>query len=215
MEENREELTDKQEEVLDFLKQYILNHGYPPSVREICQGVHLSSTSSVHSHLSSLERKGYIKRDGNKSRTIEIVSDDEFAGLTGRELVNVPIIGEVAAGQPILANENILDYFPLLPGFSKAGSKMFMLKVHGESMIKAGIYDGDYILVTQQNKAENGEIVVAMIEDVDGSSATVKRYYKEDGRIRLQPENDTMDPIYPDNCMILGKVTGLYRNEIK
>ena len=197
-------ITPKQQEILDYIKSQILNKGYPPAVREICEAVHLKSTSSVHSHLESLEKNGNIKRDPTKPRAIEIV-DDSF-NLSRREIINIPVIGTVTAGQPILATENIEGYFPLLSEDIPRGES-FMLKVKGESMINVGIYDGDQIIVRRQPTAENGDIVVALIDD----SATVKTYYKEDGHFRLQPENDTMDPIIVPDLKILGKVIGLYR----
>ena len=197
-------ITTKQQEILDSIKSQILNKGYPPAVREICEAVHLKSTSSVHSHLESLEKNGYIRRDPTKPRAIEIV-DDSF-NLSRREIVNVPVIGTVTAGQPILATENIEGYFPLLSEDLPRG-ETFMLKVKGESMINAGIFDGDQIIVKRQPTAENGDIIVALIAD----SATVKTYYKEDGYFRLQPENDTMEPIIVSDLTVLGKVIGLYR----
>ena len=197
-------ISAKQQEILEYIKEEILHKGYPPAVREICEAVHLRSTSSVHAHLETLENKGYIRRDATKPRAIEIV-DDQF-NLTRRELVNVPIVGQVAAGQPILAEENIEDYFPI-PAGMMPNKESFMLKVKGESMINAGILDGDLILVKQQTTAENGDKVVALIDD----SATVKTYYKEDGHYRLQPENDYMDPIIVDEVSILGKVFGVFR----
>lgn len=197
-------ISAKQQEILEYIKEEILHKGYPPAVREICEAVHLRSTSSVHAHLETLENKGYIRRDATKPRAIEIV-DDQF-NLTRRELVNVPIVGQVAAGQPILAEENIEDYFPIPVGMMP-NKESFMLKVKGESMINAGILDGDLILVQQQTTAENGDKVVALIDD----SATVKTYYKEDGHYRLQPENDYMDPIIVDEVSILGKVFGVFR----
>lgn len=197
-------ISAKQQEILEYIKNQILDHGYPPAVREICAAVNLKSTSSVHSHLATLEKNGYIRRDPTKPRAIEIV-DDEF-NLTRRELRNIPIIGEVAAGQPILAEQNIAGYFPVSSDNLPSG-ELFVLKVRGESMINVGIYDGDQIFVQQTPVARNGDIVVALVED----SATVKTYYKEEGRYRLQPENDTMDPIYVDEVVILGKVVGLFR----
>lgn len=197
-------ITAKQQEILNYIKECILAKGYPPAVREICDAVHLKSTSSVHSHLETLEKNGFIRRDPTKPRAIEIM-DDDFA-LTRREVVNVPIIGTVTAGEPILASENIMDYFPI-PVEMLPNHQTFMLKVRGESMINAGIYDGDQIIVSQQSTANNGDIVVALIDD----SATVKRFFKENGYIRLQPENDFMDPILVDHCEILGKVVGLMR----
>ena len=197
-------ISEKQKEILEYIKQEILNKGYPPAVREICEAVHLKSTSSVHSHLETLEKNGYIRRDPTKPRAIEIM-DDTF-NLTRREMVNVPVIGNVAAGQPLLAVQNIENYFPI-PAEYMPNQETFMLKVKGESMINAGILDGDHILVERQSTASNGEIVVALVDD----SATVKTYYKEDGNYRLQPENDTMDPIIVDECSILGKVFGVFR----
>ena len=193
-------ISSKQREILEYIKQEILNKGYPPAVREICEAVHLKSTSSVHSHLETLEKNGYIRRDP----TIEII-DDNF-NLTRREVVNVPIIGQVAAGQPLLAVENIENYFPIPTEFMP-NAETFMLKVKGDSMINAGIFNGDKILVQKQSDAQNGDIVVALVDD----SATVKTFYKEDGHFRLQPENDTMDPIIVNECSILGKVFGIMR----
>ena len=194
----REQLSDKQQQILEFIKSRILDKGYPPAVREICEAVNLRSTSSVHSHLETLERKGYIHRDPTKPRAIEII-DDDF-NLARREIINIPVVGTVTAGEPILAVQNIEDYFPMLPDHI-SNKNTFMLHVRGESMINAGI-------VEQQPTAENGDIVVAMIED----SATVKRFYKEDGHYRLQPENDSMEPIIVNEVSIIGKVVGLYRS---
>ena len=198
-------ISKKQQEILDYIKNEILNRGFPPAVREICEAVHLKSTYSVHSHLEALEKNGYIRRDATKPRAIEII-DDNF-NLVRREVVNVPLIGTVAAGQPILAVENIETYFPV-PAEFMPNEQSFMLRVKGDSMINAGIFDGDQVLVKQQASAENGDIVVALVED----SATVKTFYKEDGYYRLQPENDSMDPILvQDNLQILGKVFGVFR----
>ena len=196
-------ITDKQREILEYIKEMILKKGYPPAVREICEAVHLKSTSSVHSHLESLEKNGYIRRDPTKPRTIEIL-DDDFA-LTRRELVNVPVIGTVAAGVPILAEQNIEDYLPI-PAEILPNKEVFMLKVKGNSMIEAGIYNGDKVIVAKQPNAENGDKVVALVDD----SATVKTFYKENGHFRLQPENSSMDPIILDQVEILGKVIGLF-----
>ncbi len=201
---SREQLSDKQQQILEFIKQRILEKGYPPAVREICEAVHLRSTSSVHSHLETLERKGYIRRDPTKPRAIEII-DDEF-NLARREIIHIPIVGTIAAGEPILATENIEDYFPMQPDFI-SNKNTFMLHVRGESMINAGILDGDMVIIEQQSTASNGDIVAAMIDD----SATIKTFYKEDGHYRLQPENDTMDPIIVSEISIIGKVVGLYR----
>ena len=197
-------ITDKQREILEYIKKEILNRGYPPTVRDICEAVNLKSTSSVHSHLETLEKNGYIRRYPTKPRAIEIV-DDNF-NLTRREFANVPLIGQVAAGQPLLAVENIESYFPIPTEFMP-NAESFMLKVKGESMINAGIFDGDNILVEKCDNVHNGDIVVALIDD----SATVKTFYKEDGHIRLQPENDTMDPIIVPDCKIVGKVFGVFR----
>ncbi len=197
-------ITPKQQEILEYIKSEIINRGYPPAVREICEAVKLKSTSSVHSHLETLEKNGYIRRDPTKPRAIEII-DDDF-NLARREIVNVPIVGTVAAGEPVFSEQNIEGYMPILPEDMPSG-EAFMLKVRGESMINAGIYNGDRVLVRKQDTADNGDIVVALIDD----SATVKTFYKEDGYFRLQPENDTMQPIIVDDVAILGKVTGLFR----
>ena len=197
-------ITDKQREILEYMKKEILNKGYPPTVRDICEAVNLKSTSSVHSHLETLEKNGYIRRDPTKPRAIEII--DENFNLTRREMVNVPIVGRVAAGEPILAVENIESYFPI-PMEYMPNAESFMLKVKGESMINAGIFDGDNILVQKCDDARNGDMVVALVED----SATVKTFYKEGDHIRLQPENDTMDPSIVPDCQVLGKVFGVFR----
>lgn len=197
-------ITAKQQEILEYIKETILKKGYPPTVREICEAVHLKSTSSVHSHLETLERNGYIRRDPTKPRAMEIL-DDNFA-ITRREMVQVPLVGTVAAGQPILAEENIEDYFPV-PAEMMPNNQTFMLRIKGDSMVNAGIFDGDRVIVEQTSVASNGDIVVALIED----SATVKRFYKEDGHYRLQPENDAMDPIIVSDLDILGKVIALFR----
>ena len=199
-----EKITKKQSEILEYIKSQIINKGYPPSVRDICEAVDLKSTSSVHSHLETLEKNGYIRRDPTKPRAIEII-DDNF-NLTRRELVNVPIVGKVAAGEPILAVENIESYFPVPMEFMP-NEQCFMLKVQGDSMINAGIFDGDTIIVEQCQTARNGDMVVALVED----SATVKTFYREADHIRLQPENDTMEPIIVPDCQILGKVFGVFR----
>ena len=197
-------ISSKQKEILEYIKQEILNKGYPPAVREICEAVNLKSTSSVHSHLETLEKNGYIRRDPTKPRAIEII-DDSF-NLTRREVVNVPMVGSVAAGQPILAVENITSYFPI-PAEFMPNAESFMLRVKGESMIDAGIFNGDNVLVKRQSTASNGDIVVALVDD----SATVKTFYKENGYYRLQPENDFMDPIIVSEVMIMGKVIGTFR----
>lgn len=197
-------ISSKQQEILDYIKDEILKRGYPPAVREICEAVRLKSTSSVHAHLETLEKNGYIRRDPTKPRAIEIC-DDNFQ-MVRTEMVSIPVVGRVAAGAPILAEENIESYFPI-PADMVPRGESFMLKVKGDSMINAGIYSGDQIFVNACNTASNGDMVVALIDD----SATVKTFYKEEGHIRLQPENDEMDPIIVEDCQILGKVYGVLR----
>lgn len=207
-------ISAKQQEILDFIKKEIVSRGYPPAVRDICDAVHLKSTSSVHAHLETLEKRGFIRRDPTKPRAIEIL-DDEFNTGLRKEMVNIPLVGTVAAGIPILAEQNIDTYYPIpaesLP--SAGNHTFFMLTVKGDSMVNCGIHNGDQIIVEQKETASNGEIIVALVED----SATVKRYYKEKGQVRLQPENDEMDPIIiPEGTplAILGKVVGLMRFNI-
>ncbi len=200
-------ITPKQQQILEYIKAQILEKGYPPAVREICKAVGLKSTSSVHSHLESLEKNGYIRRDPTKPRAIEIL-DDEFQ-VGRREMISVPVLGKVAAGEPLLAVDHIEEYYPV-PADYMPKESCFMVTVKGDSMINMGIYDGDLLMVKQQNTAENGDVVVALLND----SVTVKRFYKEDHHYRLQPENDAMDPIIVDDCMILGKVYALYRYQI-
>ena len=197
-------ISKKQLEILEYIKSEILRIGYPPAVREICEAVNLKSTSSVHSHLETLEKNGYIRRDPTKPRAIEII-DDTF-NLTRREMVNVPIVGQVAAGEPILAEQNITNYFPIPIEFMP-NNETFLLTVKGESMINAGVLDGDMVLVESTSVASNGEMVVALVDD----SATVKTFYKEESIYRLQPENDTMEPIIVSEVEILGKVIGVFR----
>ena len=197
-------ISKKQLEILEYIKSQILERGFPPAVREICEAVSLKSTLSVHSHLETLEKNGYIRRDPTKPRAIEIL-DDTF-NLTRREVVNVPLIGRVAAGEPLLAQENIENYFPIPMEFMP-NKQTFLLTVKGESMINAGILDGDMVLVEQAQTADNGDMVVALIED----GATVKTFYREEGVCRLQPENDYMDPIIVKDVSILGKVIGVFR----
>ena len=197
-------ISPKQQEILEYIKAQILERGFPPAVRDICEAVNLKSTSSVHSHLETREKNGYIRRDPTKPRAIEIL-DDSF-NFTRREMVNVPILGRVAAGEPILAEQNIENYFPI-PMEYMPNKQTFMLKVKGESMINAGILDGDYVLVEERKTARNGEMVVALVE----AGAPVKTFYKEEGIIRLQPQNDTMDPIIVRDVQILGKVIGVFR----
>lgn len=209
-------ISAKQREILEFIKSEILQRGYPPAVREICEAVHLKSTSSVHSHLETLEKNGYIRRDPTKPRAIEIMDDDfqsvrlgsseNISNAISTEMVNIPIVGTVAAGQPILAQENIESYFPM-PVHMVPNAETFVLKVKGDSMINVGIYDGDSIFVEKCETARNGDMVVALVDD----SATVKTFYKENGHYRLQPENDSMDPIIVDECQVLGKVFGVFR----
>ena len=210
----RAETAKKEKAILKFIENQVLSNGYPPSVREIGKAVGLSSTATVHAYLEKLERQGFIKKEDKKGRTLKIIkgsSGDQYSNsgknfYTQKELIDVPIIGKITAGQPILAVENVTDTFPIPIDFV-GNSESFMLTVRGESMIEAGILDGDYILVKRQNDATNGEIVVALI----GDEATVKTFYKEKDHIRLQPENHTMDPIIVPDCQILGKVAGVFR----
>ena len=200
-----DKLSPKQEQILNYIKQVLKERGYPPAVREICEAVNLKSTSTVHSHLTSLELKGYIRRDPSKPRAIEVLTDDEESWAQ-ENVTPVPILGKVTAGEPILAVENIESYFAL-PNYMVRGKNVYLLQVSGESMINAGILNGDYIIVEQRNYANNGDIVVALL----GEEVTVKRFFKEKNYIRLQPENDTMEPICGVNIEIIGKVIGLYR----
>ncbi|MCI8273491.1 MAG: transcriptional repressor LexA [Clostridia bacterium] len=210
----RAETTKKEKAILKFIENQVRENGYPPSVREIGKAIGLSSTATVHAYLAKLEKQGYIKKEDKKGRTLKVIKgcdDKPFANAAKdfyvqKELVDVPVIGKITAGQPILAVENVTDTFPIPIDFV-GNSESFMLTVRGESMIEAGILDGDYILVKKQNDARNGEIVVALIED----EATVKTFYKEKDHIRLQPENHTMEPIIVPNCQILGKVAGVFR----
>jgi repressor LexA len=199
-------LSDKQQRILDFIRNEQSNKGYPPSVREICEAVGLRSTSTVHGHLERLEKKGYIRRDPTKPRCIEIV-EDGFTPVR-HEMLNIPIVGRVAAGEPLLAAENVEDYFPIPIDYIKStNASLFMVKVKGESMINAGIFDGDMLIVEKRETAIDHDIVVALLDD----SVTVKTFYKEANIIRLQPENETMAPLYTNDVSILGKVIGLYR----
>ena len=210
----RAETTRKEKAILKFIEEQVMDKGYPPSVREIGKAIGLSSTATVHAYLAKLEKQGFIKKEDKKGRTLKVVKGSDGKTIkksnknfyTQKELVDVPIIGKITAGQPILAVENVTDTFPIPIDFV-GNSDCFMLTVRGESMIEAGILDGDYILVKKQNNANNGEIVVALIED----EATVKTFYKEKDHIRLQPENSTMDPIIVPTCEILGKVAGVFR----
>ncbi|MFK3894289.1 transcriptional repressor LexA [Bacillus subtilis] len=199
-------LSKRQLDILRFIKAEVKSKGYPPSVREIGEAVGLASSSTVHGHLARLETKGLIRRDPTKPRAIEIL--DEEVDIPQSQVVNVPVIGKVTAGSPITAVENIEEYFPLPDRMIPPDEHVFMLEIMGDSMIDAGILDKDYVIVKQQNTANNGEIVVAMTED---DEATVKRFYKEDTHIRLQPENPTMEPIILQNVSILGKVIGVFR----
>jgi len=201
-----DELTKKQQCILDFIKEEVALKGYPPSVREICDAVGLKSTSTVHGHLTRLEKKGYIRRDSTKPRAIELLGAEDNVVPFHRSTTYVPIVGNVTAGEPILAVENVEESFPLPAEFVDNGD-YFMLQIQGDSMIEAGIFDRDYVLIKQQEDAINGDIVVAMIDD----HATVKTFYKESNRFRLQPENQTLDPIYSDHVDILGIVKGVYR----
>lgn len=200
------DLSERQKAILDFIKSEVHKKGYPPSVREIGKAVGLLSSSTVHGHLERLEKKGYIRRDPTKPRAIEILTDDAYPAVM-EGVIRIPIIGKVTAGQPITAVENIEDYYPL-PSHMVKDNDVYMLTVQGESMIEAGIHDSDYVIVRKQSSANNGEIVVAMTED---GEATVKRFYKEDGYFRLQPENSSMEPIILSDVSILGKVIGLIR----
>lgn len=206
---SKDKLTAKQEQVLDFIKQHLMAKSYPPTVREICEAVGLKSTSSVHAHLETLEKKGYIRRDQEKTRAIEIIDDDFGFNPFSREMVNIPMVGTVAAGVPLLAEQNITEYFPV-PADMLPNAETFMLRVKGDSMVNMGIYEGDQLIIKRQNTASNGDVVVALVDD----SATVKRFYKENGHYRLQPENDFMEPIIVNECSVLGKVIGLIRMNI-
>ena len=218
---NKEELNEREKSILAYIETQVRKEGYPPSVREICKAVGLSSTATVHTYLNKLKEKRYIAKENQKGRTLKVIKGGKYKNqeyisqmqnnenqdiYTAKELVNVPVIGKITAGEPILAVENITDTFPIPVDFI-GNSESFMLKVRGESMIEAGILDGDLILVKKQNTAENGDIVVALI----GEEATVKTFYKEDGHIRLQPENSALEPIIVPMCEILGKVAGVFR----
>ena len=202
-----ENITNKQNETLTFIKKYMVEHGFPPSVREICKGMNLSSPATVHAHLKQLEKKGIIRKEASKFRTIELLVENEFAKKND-ELVKVPLLGKVSCGNPIEAIEQPDEFFDLPASLIPARETIFTLKCSGDSMINVGIYDGDYVIIQKQRVARNGEIVVALTPD---NEVTLKTFYKEKDHIRLQPENDTMDPIILDNCTILGKAIGLYR----
>ena len=210
------EINKREKAILKFIEKEVMINGYPPSVREIGKAVGLKSTATVHGYIAKLEEKGYIKKEQQKGRTLKLLKGgavnknqeviEEKTAYSGKELVDVPVIGKITAGEPILAFENVTDTFPIPVDFV-GNSESFMLVVRGESMIEAGILSGDLILVRKQNNAENGQIVVALIED----EATVKTFYKEKDHIRLQPENSSMDPIIVPTCEILGKVIGVFR----
>lgn len=200
-------ISQRQHAILEFIKNEVKDKGYPPSVREIGEAVGLASSSTVHGHLERLEKKGLIRRDPTKPRAIEILGQEDGSANFALGITRVPLIGKVTAGVPILATENIEEYFPL-PSHTVGDHTVFMLTIVGESMIEAGIHDGDYVIVRQQQTANNGDIVVAMTEE---DEATVKRFYKERDHIRLQPENSSMEPIRLNHVTILGKVIGLYR----
>ncbi len=202
-------MTPKQQAVFDYIKQCVIERNYPPSVRDICAAVGLKSTSSVFTYINDLEVMGLIKKDPAHPRAL-MITTSEFRSAPEREIAQVPLVGTVAAGIPLLADENVTDYYPI-PVDMLPNQKVFMLTVKGDSMIKCGILNGDKVIVEQQSTCRQGEIVVALVDD----SATVKRFYKEDGHIRLQPENDTMDPIIVPDCKILGKVIGLIRMGVK
>ena len=201
-----EDLNQRELEILFFIKRFIESKSYPPTVREICSGCNLKSTSTVYYALEKLESTNYIKKDASKTRAIEIVPQDDDILMLKKKTVDVPIVGKVTAGAPILAVQNIEDTMPLPIEFA-TDKELFILKVSGESMINAGIFDGDYVIIEKCNSARNGEKVLALIDD----EATIKTYYKEKNRFRLQPENDSMEPLYFDNIDILGKIVGLYR----
>lgn len=205
-----EDLSPRQREILEFIMREIETKGYPPSVREIAQAVDLRSPSTVHSHLNTLEELGYIRKDPTKPRTIEVLVGEFSASRPQKEMVQIPLVGKVTAGQPILAVENIEDFFPLPLDYIRGGlnQELFMLQIAGDSMIEAGILDGDYVIVRKQAHANNGEIAVALL----GEEATVKRFFKETDHFRLQPENSNMEPILVKELQILGKVIGVYRN---
>ena len=202
-------LSKRQQDILEFIKKEVKSKGYPPSVREIGQAVGLASSSTVHGHLSRLETKGLIRRDPTKPRAIEVLSVDPDTHIPKSKVINVPVVGKVTAGQPITAIENVEEFFPLPERLAPSDEQLFMLEIMGESMIEAGILNGDLVIVRQQTTANNGDIVVAM---TDENEATVKRFFKEKDYFRLQPENSTMDPIILQNVSILGKVIGVYRH---
>lgn len=202
-------MSKRQQSILDYIKEEVSQKGYPPSVREIAEAVGLASSSTVHGHLSRLEKKGFIRRDPTKPRAIEILELSEEGNIPKGEVYYAPLIGKVTAGIPITAVENIEEFIPLPMTTTSPDENLFVLTIEGESMIEAGILNHDMVIVKQQNTAQNGEIVVAMTEE---NEATVKRFFKEESHIRLQPENATMHPLIYENVTILGKVIGVYRN---
>lgn len=212
MDKTNKQLSSRQEKILEFINKKIKDEGYPPSVREIAKAVNLSSSATVHSHLKKLEELGYLKRDASKPRALSVTNSEEIdssdTGRSANEMVFVPVVGRIAAGTPILAEENIDDYFPLSPDFVRGQKEVFMLNVHGDSMVNAGILDRDMVIVRKQDTAINGEIIAAMVEDEE---ATVKRFFKSESEIKLMPENDHMEPIVSNNVQVLGKVIGIIR----
>lgn len=204
-------LTGRQQEIWDFLVEYVDRHGYPPTVREIGEKVGLASPSTVHAHLANLERAGFLRRDPTKPRALELVGRRREAAREAAEPRKLPLVGQIAAGGPLLAEQNIEDYIAVPEPLSRGGEE-FLLRVKGDSMIQAGILDGDYVVVRRQADAQNGDIVVALAGvDEAADEATVKRFFRENGRVRLQPENDALDPIYASHVQILGKVIGVFR----
>jgi repressor LexA len=202
-------LTDRQRQILDFLTSYVDDHGYPPTVREIGEAVGLASPSTVHAHLANLERAGLLKRDPTKPRAIELRREPKAPSVS--DVHRLPLVGEVAAGGPLLAEENVEEYIAVPEPLSRGGEE-FLLRVKGDSMVNAGILEGDYVVVRRQQDARDGEIVVALAgEDESLNEATVKRFFRENGRVRLQPENDALEPIYAEHVQLLGKVTGVFR----
>jgi repressor LexA len=205
------DLTTRQQEIWDFLGSYVERHGYPPTVREIGEAVGLASPSTVHAHLANLERAGLLRRDPTKPRAIELRREPKAAPVPAADVHKLPLVGEVAAGGPLLAEENIEDYLAVPEPLSKGGDE-FLLRVKGDSMINAGILDGDFAVVRRQDDARNGEIVVALAGDDESTDeATLKRFFRDDGRVRLQPENDALEPIFAEHVQILGKVIGVFR----
>ena len=203
-------LTDRQRQILDFLTAYVDDHGYPPTVREIGEAIGLASPSTVHAHLANLERAGFMKRDPTKPRAIELFREPA-AAPPAPDVHKLPLVGEIAAGGPLLAEENIEEYLAVPEPLSKGGEE-FLLRVKGDSMVNAGILDGDFVVVRREQDARNGEIVVALAGDDESlNEATVKRFFRDDGRVRLQPENDALEPIYAEHVQILGKVIGVFR----